>query len=316
MSARESSKTAVVAAIAANLAIAATKLAAASITGSSAMLSEGIHSLVDTGNGALLLVGLRAARRPADEDHPFGHGKELYFWTLIVAILIFAVGGGMSIYEGISHLQHPSPLENPFWNYLVLGFAMVFESVSWTVAWREFRHTRGERSIFGALHHSKDPSLFTVVLEDSAALLGLVVAFGGVLLSHLLENPYLDGAASIVIGSILAVVAGFLAYESRGLLVGESADPAVVAGISELVLADVDVLQVARLLTMHMGPREVLLNLKLVFRPQLVADDVGTAVDRLEARIRERYPEVRRIYVEAGLSYEAGGQGLVGRRAP
>jgi cation diffusion facilitator family transporter len=305
MSVGESSKTAVVAAIAANVAIAATKLAAASVTGSSAMLSEGIHSVVDTGNGALLLVGLRAARRPADEDHPFGHGKELYFWTLIVAILIFAVGGGMSVYEGIAHLERPAPLENPFWNYLVLGFAMVFEAISWTVAWREFRQTRGDRSILGALHHSKDPSLFTIVLEDTAALLGLVVAFCGVLLSHLLENPYVDGAASIVIGLILAVVAGFLAYESRGLLVGESAEPAVVAGISELVLADVDVLQVARLLTMHMGPREVLLNLKLVFRPQLSADDVGRAVDRLEEHIRERYPEVRRIYVEAGLSREA-----------
>jgi divalent metal cation (Fe/Co/Zn/Cd) transporter len=211
----------------------------------------------------------------------------------------------MSVYEGIAHLERPAPLENPFWNYLVLGFAMVFEAISWTVAWREFRQTRGDRSILGALHHSKDPSLFTIVLEDTAALLGLVVAFCGVLLSHLLENPYIDGAASIVIGLILAVVAGFLAYESRGLLVGESAEPAVVAGISELVLADVDVLQVARLLTMHMGPREVLLNLKLVFRPQLSADDVGRAVDRLEEHIRERYPEVRRIYVEAGLSREA-----------
>lgn len=302
MSAGESSKKAVVAAIAANLAIAVTKLAAAGVTGSSAMLSEGIHSVVDSGNGVLLMVGMRAARRPADEDHPFGHGKELYFWTLIVAILIFAVGGGMSLYEGITHLQHPARLESPFWNYLVLVFATVFESISWTVAWREFRQTRGDRSILGALHHSKDPSLFTVVLEDTAALLGLFVAFCGVLLGHVLENPYLDGAASIVIGLILAAVAGFLAYESRGLLVGESAEPAVVAGISELVLGDVDVLHVARLLTMHMGPREVLLNLKLVFRPQLSADDVARAVDRLEARIRERYPEVRRIYVEAGLS--------------
>ena len=301
MSTGEGSKKAVVAAIAANLAIAATKLAAAAVTGSSAMISEGIHSLVDTGNGALLLVGMRAARRPADEEHPFGHGKELYFWTLIVAILIFAVGGGMSFYEGIIHLRHPSPLESPFWNYLVLGFAMVFESISWTVAWREFRRTRGDRSVFGALHQSKDPSLFTVVLEDTAALLGLLVAFFGVLLGHLLENPYLDGTASIVIGLMLATVAGFLAYESRGLLVGESAEPAVVAGISGLVLGDPDVLEVVHVLTMHMGPREVLLNLKLVFRAQLSADEVAGVVDRLEARIRERYPEVRRIYVEAGL---------------
>jgi len=295
----------VVAAIGANLAIAATKLAAASVTGSSAMLSEAIHSLVDTGNGILLLVGMRAARRPADEDHPFGHGKELYFWTLIVAILIFAVGGGMSFYEGITHLQHPAPLENAFWNYLVLGFALLFESASWTVAWREFRHTRGERSIFGALHQSKDPSLFTVVLEDTAALLGLVVAFVGVLLGHLLENPYLDGTASIVIGLILATVAVFLTYESRGLLLGESAEPAVVAGISALVLADGDVLEVARLLTMHMGPREVLLNLKLVFRPHLSVEDIAGVVDRLEARIRDRFPEVWRIYIEVGLPAEA-----------
>jgi cation diffusion facilitator family transporter len=303
------SKTAVVAAILANLAIAATKFAAATVTGSSAMLSEGIHSLVDTGNGVLLLVGLRAGRRPADEGHPFGHGKELYFYTLIVAILIFAVGGGMSVYEGITHLAHPAPLENALWNYVVLGFAMVFEGASWTVAWRQFRQTRGNRSILGALHQSKDPSLFTVVLEDTAALLGLVVAFFGVLLGHLLENPYLDGSASIVIGVILAAVAVFLAFESRGLLVGESADPAVVAGIRELALADADVVAVLRLLTMHLGPREVLLNLKLVFRPEMSLDDVSTAVDRLETRIRERYPEIWRIYVETGRSPSVDGDG-------
>lgn len=304
------SRIAVLAAILANMAIAATKFAAAAVTGSSAMLSEGIHSLVDTGNGLLLLVGLRAGRRPADEGHPFGHGKELYFYTLIVAILIFAVGGGMSAYEGITHLVRPAPLENALWNYVVLGFALVFEGASWTVAWRQFRRTRGNKSVLGALHQSKDPSLFTVVLEDTAAMAGLIVAFISVLLGHLLENPYLDGAGSIVIGAILAAVAVFLAFESRGLLVGESVVPEVMAGVQDLVVSDADVIEVLRLLTMHLGPREVLLNLKVIFRPEMSLDEVTVAVDRLEARIRGRYPEIRHIYVEPGRSTlaEAGSE--------
>src|SRR5262245_12990591 len=194
-----SSKRTIFAAIGANIAIAATKFVASAFTGSSAMLSEAIHSLVDSGNGLLLLWGIRASQRPADAKHPFGHGKELYFWTLIVAILIFAVGGGMSMYEGISHLFHPNPLRAPIWNYVVLGLAVVFEGYSWTVAVEEFRATQQGPGVWRAVHTSKDPTVFTVLFEDSAALLGLLIALAGVYLGHQLGNPYLDGVASLAI---------------------------------------------------------------------------------------------------------------------
>ena len=223
------SKKAVVAAIIGNLAIAVIKFIAGGITGSSAMISEGIHSVVDTGNGGLLFYGLNRGARPADEHHPFGHGMEIYFWSLIVAVSIFGIGGGMSIYEGITHIQHPVELEDPTINYIVLALAMVFESISFSVAWRAFRGSRRGRTTLSAIHHGKDPSLFTVLFEDTAALLGLGVAFFGVLLSHQLNAPVLDGAASIVIGCILVVAALWLAYESRSLLVGEAADPEMVA---------------------------------------------------------------------------------------
>ena len=298
--AEPSSKKAVVAAIVGNLAIAATKFVAAAFTGSSAMISEGIHSVVDTGNGVLLLYGMRRGARPADTNHPFGHGKELYFWSFVVAIIVFAGGGGMSIYEGILHMRNPSPLENPLINYVVLGLAAVFESISFTVAWREFRQTRVGRGVWTTVHASKDPSLFTVVFEDSAALAGLAVAFLGVFLSHALAAPVLDGAASVAIGMILCSVAVVLARESRGLLVGESADPAVVTDIGALALADPGVVEVLRVLTMHMGPSEVLLNLKVAFAPGLTAPQVAAAVNRVEAEIRDRHPEVRLVYVEAG----------------
>ena len=218
------SRTAIFAAIAGNLAIAATKLIAAFFTGSSAMLSEGIHSLVDTGNGGLLLLGLRKSQKPADANHPFGHGKELYFWSLVVAILIFALGGGMSVYEGVTHLSH-AQLHDPTWNYVVLGFAIVFESFSFYFAYKAFRKEMSGQGVFKTIRASKDPTTFTVLFEDTAALLGLVVAFLGIFLGHQLNNPYLDGVASIVIGVILAVVAGFLAFESKGLLIGEGVDP-------------------------------------------------------------------------------------------
>ncbi len=308
MSAQGSSKKAVVAAVLGNLAIAATKFAAAFVTGSSAMLSEGIHSLVDTGNGLLLLFGMRRANRPADEEHPFGHSKELYFWAFVVAIMIFAVGGGMSIYEGILHILDPNPLENPLWNYLVLGFAVVFEGVSWTIAWREFAAARGDKGVWRAIRTGKDPSLFTIVFEDSAALAGLIVAFIGVFLGHLLENPYFDGAASVAIGLILAGVAALLALESKGLLVGESAGPDVVYDIMALAVADPAVEQVTRVLTMHLGPHDVLLNLKLCFRDGLAGREVEAAVDRVEAVIRERRPDVTRIFVEAGSRVESGSE--------
>src|ERR1044072_6996557 len=218
------SRTAIVAAMVGNIAIATTKFAAAAFSGSSAMIPEGIHSLVDTGNGGLLLLGIRASRRPPDFDHPFGHGKELYFWSLIVAIAIFAVGCGTSLYEGVTHLISPEPLGDPFWSYLVLGFAVIFEGTSWVFGWKVFRATKGRRGILEAIHKSKDPATFMVFFEDSAALLGLVIAFCEIFIGHQLNNPYLDGVASIMIGLVLGLISFFLAYESKGLLIGEGVE--------------------------------------------------------------------------------------------
>ena len=292
------SKKAVVAAIIGNAAIAAIKFVAGAMTGSSAMISEGIHSLVDTGNGGLLFHGLRRGAVPADDHHPFGHGMEVYFWSLIVAVSIFGIGGGMSIYEGIIHIQHPSALHNPAINYVVLALAAVFESLSFSVAWRAFRTTRGSRRTLSAIHHGKDPSLFTVLFEDTAALLGLGVAFVGVFLSHRLKEPVIDGAASIIIGGILVCAAGWLAYESKSLLVGESADPQMVADLRAIVLADPAVTGLGVVLTMHLGPDDVLLNIEVQFTPGLPAEEIHAAVHRIEERINEPYPEVSRIFIE------------------
>jgi cation diffusion facilitator family transporter len=291
---------AVYAAIAGNLAIAVTKFIAAGVSGSSAMLAEGIHSLVDTGNGMLLLLGLRRARRPANDLHPFGYGKELYFWTLIVAIMIFAVGGGISAYEGILHLKHPKPLGDPTINYVVLGLAFLFEGWAWSVAYREFRRQmRKDQSLWGAVKASKDPTTFTVLFEDSAAMAGLVVAFLGIFFGHLLQNPYLDGAASVLIGVILAAVALLLVVETKDLLLGESMGRMAVANIRRLAEAEPHVEQAARPLTMHLGPHEVLVNLDLQFRRGLSTTDIAAAVDRIESSIRTAHPEVKRIFLEA-----------------
>jgi len=286
-------------AIAANFVIAVAKFVAAFFTGSSAMLSEGVHSVVDTGNECLLLLGKKQSQRPADPGHPFGHGQELYFWSLIVAIVLFGVGGGISVYEGVAHLLRPAPLEDPTWNYVVLGIALLAEGISWTIALRQFLPTVEDESIWHALRTSKDPTVVTVLGEDTAALLGLAVAFLGVFLGHRLRNPYLDGIASIVIGLILATVAGLLAYESRGLLVGEAADTAIVEHIRALAEADPDVTQAARPMTMHLGPSEVLLTLSLQFKDELTADDLAATIDRLERRIQQEHPTVKRIFIEA-----------------
>ncbi|MBN3923988.1 cation diffusion facilitator family transporter [Nostoc sp. NMS4] len=212
--ASDSSKKTIFAAMGANLAIAITKFIAASITGSSAMISEGIHSVVDTGDQLVLLLGIRRSQKPADESHPFGYGQELYFWTFIVAILIFGIGGGMSIYEGIIHLISPSPLENPMWNYIVLGMSILLEGFSWIIALKEFLPTKGKQNFWQAIKSSKDPTVLTILLEDTAAILGLLVALIGIFLGHLFNNVYFDGIASIIIGIILAIVAVVLARES------------------------------------------------------------------------------------------------------
>lgn len=295
------SKKAIYAAIVGNLAIAIMKFVAAAFTGSSAMLSEGIHSLVDTGNGGLLLLGVHKSKQPADAMHPFGYGKELYFWSLIVAVLIFGVGGGISTYEGIVHLFDPSPLEDPTWSYVVLGLAMVFEGFVLVIAFRAFQALKGEdENIWQAIKTSKDPTTFTVLFEDAAAMLGLLVAFVGIFLAHYFNSPYLDGAASVLIGVILATVAVFLAYESKGLLVGEGADPETLKSIRALAEADAGVKKVVNPLTMHFGPHTVLLTVDIEFHKELSAMEVEQAVDRLERNIRHKYPDIKHIYIEAG----------------
>ena len=295
------SSKAIYAAIGGNLAIAIAKFVAAGFTGSAAMLSEGVHSLVDTGNGGLLLLGVKRSERPADSRHPFGHGKELYFWSLIVAVLIFGLGGGISAYEGFLHLLHPAPLHDPTWNYAVLAVAVLFEATVFVIALREFRKQMdpGE-NIWRAVQTSKDPSTFTVLFEDAAALLGLLVAFIGVFLSQHFGDARIDGAASMAIGLILAVTAGFLAFESKGLLVGEGADPQTVASIRALAQDEPGVKEVINPLTMHFGPNTILLTVDIEFEPALSAAEVEMAVDRLEKAIRKQHPRIKHIYIEAG----------------
>ena len=290
------SKSAIAVAILGNIAIALTKFIAAFITGSSAMVSEGIHSFVDTGNGALMLLGLRQSQKPPDAEHPFGYGKELYFWSLIVSFGIFAVGCGMSVYEGLTHVFHPEPITNPFWNYVVLGFAFLFEGISWVFGWRAFRVAKGRRGILQAIHESKDPSTFLVFLEDSAALVGLVIAALGIFVGHLLNNPYADGFASVLIGLLLGVISIFLARESKGLLIGEGMDEKTLKHIRQIVEADADVDHLHHLLTMHFGPKEVLLTLEVKFRDELSAVGVREAVARLHKTVRREHPEINRVF--------------------
>lgn len=293
------SRVAVFGAIAANVAIAAMKFVGAAATGSSAMLSEGIHSTVDTGNGLLLLVGMRLSDRPADEQHPFGYGKELYFWSLIVAVLIFGVGGGVSVYEGILRLLRPEPLEDAGWNYVILGAAFLFEGTSLAVAVRQFRKKTTGEPFWKALGASKDPTLYTVIAEDSAALLGLVAAAVGLYGSHALDQPWLDAAASIVIGLLLCAVSTLLIYQSRRLLVGEAVDPDMAAEIRRIAQSEACVHRAGWPLTMHLGPDDVLLALDAEFRHGVPAEDMSAAVNRIERAVRARFPEIGRIYIES-----------------
>lgn len=299
MAAARGSSTVILAAIVGDLAIAVTKFLAAAFTGSSAMLSEGVHSFVDTGNGLLLLWGVRQSRKPPDRGHPFGHGRELYFWTFVVAILIFAVGGGISTYEGVRRVQCPEALHDPTWNYVVLGLASLLEGATWTVAFCEFRKVKGDLGYWAAIHASKDPTTFTVLFEDTAALLGLVAAFLGVALGHALNLPVLDGVASIVIGIILAAVAILLVYESKGLLIGEGVLPQTLASIRDLTESDPAVARLGRALSEHFGPHDVLLTMEIQFQQNLSAAAVASAIERLDKAIRSRHPEVRYIFLEA-----------------
>ncbi|MEQ8356784.1 MAG: cation diffusion facilitator family transporter [Kiloniellaceae bacterium] len=295
----QGSKKVIIAALIGNFLIAVTKFGAAAFTGSSAMFSEGIHSTVDTGNQVLLLHGLKRSARPADKRHPFGYGSEIYFWAFVVAILIFAVGAGISMYEGYLKLLEPHPITNAYVNYLVLGMAMVFEGAAWWIAYREFKAGVGNRGYLKAIQVSKDPSIFTVLLEDTAAMLGLIAAFVGIFLGELLGIPELDGVASIVIGCILAAAAVFLAYETKGLLIGEGADPALAAQLQSIVEDHPAVLRINELLTLHQGPSDLLVTISVDFDPKVTSDEIEAAVSELEQRMKQADPVVRRVFIEA-----------------
>jgi cation diffusion facilitator family transporter len=294
-----SSKKVIIAALTGNFLIALTKFMAFFVTKSSAMLSEGVHSVVDTGNQILLLYGMHRAKKPADEQFPFGHGKEVYFWGFIVAIMIFTVGAGVSIYKGIHHLLHPTTIQNPTLNYIVLACAMLFEGAAWYFALTEFTKTKGKWGYLEAVHRGKDPSMFVVLFEDSAAMLGIVVAFLGILLSQITGNPYYDGVASVIIGLILAGTAAWLAYEIKGLLIGESARPEIVKGVKEIAKSYPKIKHVNEILTLHMGPDFILLNLSVDFADSLLAGDLEDTISRLDRQIKQAYPKIKRIFVEA-----------------
>ena len=293
-----SSKKAIYAALVGNSMIAVTKFAAAIHTGSSAMMSEGIHSLVDTGNQVLLLYGIKRSNKPASPDFPFGHGKEIYFWSFVVAMLIFALGGTVSIYKGWQHLFHPTSISNFFINYAVLGFAIVFEGAALWVAFKEFNLSRGSRSIIRAITRGKDPTLFVVVFEDTAALLGLLVAFGGLVAYQITGNPVYDALASIGIGVVLIFTALILALESKSLLIGESADPEVVSAIEELLDGHDSVSAVNEVATLHMGPEFIVVTVSIDVNDTLAGGQTERTVTRLTRQIKATDPRIQRVFIE------------------
>jgi cation diffusion facilitator family transporter len=292
-------------ALAANVGIAVAKFIAAGISGSSSMATEGVHSLVDSGNQVLLLYGQKRASRPPDKSHPFGYGRELYFWAFVVAILIFAVGSGVSIYEGILHIQNPHPIEDPTLSYIVLGIATVLEGSSWIIAVREFRASVGEQGWWQAIHRSKDPPGFIVLFEDSAALVGLVIAAIGVWASVQFEDPRLDGLASVLIGLVLAAVAVLLAREAKGLLIGEAADPALTAKLRATIDGHPQITGVNHVRTVHTGPDSVFVAVSADFEDTLTMGEAETLVEHLEKQMKAISPKIASIYIRPEKREEA-----------
>ena len=289
------------AAIVANLGIAAAKFVVAAITGSAAMAAEGIHSAVDTGNELLLLVGEHSSEKPADARHPFGYGKALYFWALIVAMSVFSLGGGLSVYHGIDALRHPEPMQDPTWNYVVLGVSALFEGYSWNVSRRELQKRRKPgMSLWQTVRASKDASVFTVFIEDSAALAGLAIAGLGIFLGHYFNNPYFDPAASVLIGLLLVGAAFTLARETGGLLVGETIGVDATRRVRTIFENDPAILNVGELLSMQLGPDEALLTAAVQFRRGMRIDEVEAAIERLEKSVAAVVPQIRHIYFESG----------------
>lgn len=290
------SKIAIYGAMIANILIAVSKFIAAFFTGSSAMLAEGIHSLVDTGNGMLLLLGLKRSKRKPDQLHPFGYGKEIYFWSFVVSMLIFALGGGFAIYEGIHALQNPELIEDPTWNYVVLFSAVFFEGSALYVSMKSFNKTRADRSLYTSIVKSKDAATFAVVIEDTAALMGLTIAIIGIFLSQLLNNPYFDGSASILIGVLLLSVSTFLAKESKGLLLGESADESVIKMVEAILDKNPQVVKWSLPASMHFGPDHILMVLELDLKDQLNILESEKVLAELREEIRKAEPRITRVF--------------------
>jgi cation diffusion facilitator family transporter len=293
-----SSRKVIYAAIVGNLLVAATKFGAAAWTGSSAMLSEAVHSVVDTGNSILLLYGLHRAKRPPDHNHPLGHGREIYFWSFVVAVMVFALGAGVSLYEGITHILNPEPIQNVAVNYAVLGMSVLFDGATWWIALRNFKGQKRFGELFSAIRNSKDPPSFMVLFEDSASLIGLTIAFAGTFLSVQLDLPILDGVASILIGLVLAATASLLARETKGLLIGEAADPSIVDSIINIAEEMDGVAHANGIITIHLGPEQIVVALSLEFADELRTPEIEVKVIELERRVRHLHPAVIAVFVK------------------
>jgi cation diffusion facilitator family transporter len=297
MSAPTASTRTLVVALLANLGIAISKFVAAAITGSSAMLTEGVHSVVDSTNQLLLMWGRHASKRKPDKLHPFGYGRELYFWSFVVAVLVFSLGAGVSVYEGVLHILHPEPAVSPVIAYAVLLIAFVLEGWSTIEAYRDFNKAKGGLGWIAAIRRSKDPPAFIVLLENGAAIAGIVAAAIGLLLAQLTGNPFFDGAASIVIGVILGITASLLAYESKGLLIGEAANPELVESVRRLACEIPGVVGVGYVLTVHSSPDQVTVMMNVDFEDDMRAAEVERIVCQVEEEAKQRWPHIRRLFV-------------------
>jgi cation diffusion facilitator family transporter len=295
---RKGSRLVLYAALAGNVLVAATKFVAAAITGSAAMLSEAVHSLADTSNELLLLYGAYRSQRPPDQTHPFGYGREVYFWSFMVSVLLFALGAGVSIWEGVRHVLAPHAVEQPLVSYVVLGIAAIFEGGSWWFAFREFRSRMGGRGMLETARETKDPSTVMVFLEDTAALIGISLAVAGTAAAQLLGDPVYDGVASIAIGVLLAVVALFTARENKQLLIGEGARPSLVEAIGRIARSEPGIAAYNGMLTIQLAPHEVVAALSIDFEDSLRASDVQRVVKSLESRIRRQHPDVVMVFVK------------------
>jgi len=276
------------------------------------MLSEAVHSLVDTGNALLLLYGMHRAKERPDQDHPLGYGREIYFWSFVVALMVFALGAGAAFYEGVSHVLNPEPIQNASISYAVLGLSALFDGTTWWLALRKFEGRTHYANLFRAVHRSKDPSFFMVLLEDSAALIGVIIALAGIFLSIRLGLPALDGVASILIGLVLATTAMLLARETKGLLIGESAEPAIVESIMRIASDMEGVAHANGIVTVHLGPDQVVVALSVELADELRTPEIEAKIVELERRVRHTHPAAIALFVKPQSS--AGYKDTIARR--